>query len=407
MTDKLMPADGSFDIVISGGGLSGTLLALSLATISKPDGSALKIAIIERNCVEQGASTQFDDRVLALSHGTAAYLHQLGLWPLLAEQAQAIRKIHVSDRGYYGKARIAAKQYQIDALGYVIEMARLGKSLISATANYSNIYWFLPDEITDISWQTSHVILTLASGQYLQAPLLLACDGAQSKCRQLANISTHTTSYQQAALIANVATANAHNDIAFERFTATGPIAMLPMTSIQGKNRSSLVWTLPPQQAQAMLALDDSNFAQTLEQAFGSWLGEITHVGQRDSFPLALTQVERQTYHRMALIGNAAHTIHPIAGQGFNLGVRDVKQFAELVQKALPAGQDIGSGQLLNHYQINRQQDQKQVIELTDSLVTLFSNELAPLVLGRNIGLKAFNYLSPLKRLLVNKAMGY
>ncbi len=425
-----------FDVIISGGGLSGSLMALSLSKLTKADGSLLSIAIVEALPVKQDnpvdENALFDARVLALSHGSAKYLAKLGVWQYLKDDACAITDIDISDRGHFGKARLAAKEHGVNALGYVIDMARIGKAQFKALSQNTknNIQWFSPDSITDITWQESNenatdnskLKVTLNSGKVLSAKLLLGCDGVQSPVRKIANIEVTCDDYQQVALIANVSTSKAHHQKAFERFTENGPIAMLPLNPLKqgkavlnaiannsagGDSRCSLVWTMTPSQAEEIKNLSDDAFKVELERAFGSYLGAITHVGKRDTYPLVLLQAQQQTYHRMALIGNAAHTIHPIAGQGFNLGVRDVKQFAELVKKALPAGQDIGSGQLLNHYQINRQQDQKQVIELTDSLVTLFSNELAPLVLGRNIGLKAFNYLSPLKRLLVNKAMGY
>ena len=182
--------------------------------------------------------------------------------------------------------------------------------------------------------------------------------------------------------------------------------------SANGDSRYALVWTMSPEQSEEMVALTDNEFAQQLELAFGSWLGAITHVGKRDVYPLVLLQAEQQTYHRMALIGNASHTIHPIAGQGFNLGLRDVQQMSALIKKALNEKAlnkytDIGCFALLNEYAQKRQLDQTQVIQLTDSLVTLFANDLLPLVVGRNVGLKVMNYVSGLKNTLVNKLMGY
>ena len=242
----------------------------------------------------------------------------------------------------------------------------------------------------------------------LPTSLLLACDGANSPCRKLANIDVSHSDYQQVALIANVATDKAHHHKAFERFTEFGPIAMLPLVALKNEqNRCSLVWTMSSEQSGQILALNDDEFSHQLELAFGSWLGAITQVGKRDVYPLVLIQAKQKTYHRMALIGNASHTIHPIAGQGFNLGLRDVQLMASLIEKQIKNQIDIGSFALLNEYSQKRQQDQKQVITLTDSLVILFANSLPPLVVGRNIGLKVMNYLSPLKKALVNKLMGY
>jgi len=420
-----------FDVVISGGGLSGCLSALSLAGLTHANGSPLNIAIIEATAIKKGITQTFDERVLALAHGTANYLQQLGLWPLISANACAIKNIHISDRGHYGKARLAAKDYQVNALGYVVAMSVMGEALVQSLSaknntdkkntvkNRQNITWFTPDSISNIDWQAEQVNITLASNQQISASLLLACDGGNSTCRKLAEIDVSQNDYQQSAIIANVACEHDHNGKAFERFTEHGPIAMLPMVNFtlsehdknnvnkNSKGRCSLVWTLPPEQAMKIAALNDDDFAKQLEQNFGTWLGKIVHVGKRDVYPLTLIQAKQQTYHRMALVGNASHTIHPIAGQGFNLGVRDVKQMADLISIALTNNEDIGSLALLNNYAQLRSQDLKQVIGLTDSLVTLFSNQLPPLVAGRNIGLKVLNYIEPLKNILVKKTMGY
>lgn len=411
----------NFDIIISGGGLSGCLMALSLSTLTKADGRLLSIAIVEANASPQqlrqqneqpkGTMPLFDERVLALSHGSAAYLAELNAWQHLSSAACPIEKIDISDRGHYGKARLEAQAHGVAALGYVISMAAIGKGLLQELATKNNIHWFSPDKISTIIWQsendTKTVHVELNSTQTLTANLLLACDGANSPCRQLAGIQVNHSDYQQVALIANVATEKPHHNKAFERFTEFGPIAMLPLSSLKHENRCSLVWTMTPEQSETMLALNDAQFNKQLEHAFGRWLGEITYVGKRDVYPLVLLQAQQQTYHRMALIGNASHAIHPIAGQGFNLGLRDVKLMANLIAKAVNTNQDIGCFSLLTHYEQQRRQDQQQVITLTDSLVTLFSNDLPPLVIGRNIALKVMNYVSPIKNTLVNKFMGY
>lgn len=424
----------NFDIVISGGGLSGSLMALSLADLKKSDGTLLSIAIVESALPLNSNSKQntsnasmFDNRVLALSHGSSSYLKKLNVWQHLANAACPIEQIDISDKGYYGKARLKAEEQGVNALGYVIEMALIGEAQLNVLSNKSNIKWFSPDRIKDIQWQPNKkeddllsstnckVGITLDSGKILQTKLLLACDGVNSPCRALAGIKVNQHDYKQVALIANVATRKPHNNKAFERFTKFGPLAMLPLTQLKSQtntekasdNRCSLVWTMTQKQSEEILSLSDSDFRQELEIAFGSWLGEITQVGKREVYPLVLKQAAQQTYHRMALIGNASHTIHPIAGQGFNLGLRDVQQISSLIEHALVKNMDIGSFALLNEYAQERQLDQNQVIGLTDALVTLFSNDYLPLVIGRNIGLKVMNYVSPIKNTLVNKLMGY
>jgi 2-octaprenyl-6-methoxyphenol hydroxylase len=418
-TNNMPDSSQHFDVIISGGGLSGSLMALSLSGLRDHNQQPLKIAIIEANAVLTESSASFDNRVLALSHGSANYLNNIGAWQHLQQHAEPIQNIHISDRGYYGKARLYAEHHQVDALGFVAEMTHIGAALLKTLSTKNHVTWFTPDSINEIKWQADKVNVELHSGIKLSAALLLACDGAKSPCRAFANIATTSRDYQQTALIANVATSIHHNNIAYERFTDTGPIAMLPLTASQNNStelgklaknsagRCSLVWTLTPELADKMLNLPEHEFAEQLSQSFGYWLGNITHVGKRVTYPLKLVQANEQVYHRMALIGNASHTIHPIAGQGFNLGLRDVSDMTEVIKRALLQQQDIGAFANLMQYGKARGQDQKQVINLTDSLVTLFSNQLPPLVAGRNIGLKVVNYLPSLKNALVKKTMGY
>ena len=409
----------SVDVVISGGGLSGTLMALSLSKLTKADGSLLSIAIIEKsvhtNVIDKKTQPVFDDRVLALSHGSVAYLQKIEVWHSLKNDACAITDIDISDRGHFGKARVSANEHGVNALGYVIDMALIGKALVKVLAQQKNIHWFSPDFISNIDWATSdkdkaldNIKVKLESGDEVNTRLLLACDGAQSSCRQLANIEVSHYDYQQCALIANVSTEKNHSNKAFERFTEFGPIAMLPLKPSAGQqNRCSLVWTLSPEQAKKIQSLNDDEFKLALEETFGSWLGAITHLGKRDVYPLVLLQAKQQRYHRMALVGNASHTIHPIAGQGFNLGLRDVEVMTALVNEALLTEKDIGSFGLLQRYEKHRVKDQGEVIELTDSLVTLFANDISPLIAGRNVALSAMNFFKPLKNILVKKTMGY
>ncbi|XQW83920.1 2-octaprenyl-6-methoxyphenyl hydroxylase [Thalassotalea piscium] len=399
-----------FDIMIAGGGLSGALAAIALSAISPIKGKPLSIAVIEKNPLHSDPKQSFDDRVLALSHASASYLKTLGIWQYLTHVSQPILDIHISDRDYYGKTRIAADDHQVEALGYVIEMTQIGRAMFERLKDNHQVTWFCPDKIATIDWHKDKVSATLESGQTLTGALLLGCDGAQSQCRQAANIEMTTKPYQQSALITNLAMVKPHYNVAYERFTETGPIAMLPLnaqSNSEQSHRCSLVWTLPPEQALKLQTLDESAFKITLEQAFGSWLGGVEKLGVRHCYPLNLVQAQEQVYHRMILIGNASHTIHPIAGQGFNLGLRDVQQLAEFIEQAINTGRDFAEFAQLSAYAEQRKQDHHSIIGLTDSLVMLFSNKLPPLVAGRNIGLKALNYFTPLKKAFVNKTMGY
>lgn len=451
MVEKIETSDNStankqhFDVIISGGGLSGSLMALSLLSLKTQGDKPLSIAIIEAvntaksdsaNLATSSQATKknesvFDDRVLALSHASAQYLKTLGVWSSIKKHAQPITDIHISDRGYYGKARISASDHvtankgKVSAVGYVIEMSKLGLALqqtITTRVKHealsgknfegTNLTWFTPDTIETIEWKSASVEVTLASKTQLSASLLIGCDGVNSICRQSANIACDRSDYGQSALITNVSTTKPHHGVAFERFTENGPVAMLPMVKVANEgSRSSLVWTLTPEQAEEFSTLTDNEFKVKLEQSFGSWLGAIEKIGKRHIYPLSLVQAQEQVYHRMVLIGNAAHTIHPIAGQGFNLGLRDVQSLAKVITQTLTdrltENTDIGSFHRLTEYAASRKTDHQHIITLTDSLVTLFSNELVPLVVGRNIGLKVLNYVPVIKNTFVNKAMGY
>ncbi len=410
----------AFDVVISGGGLSGLLMALSLLNLGLYNSKALFIAIIEANDAVAAPESVFDERVLALSHASVSYLKSLGVWSYLAEYAQPIKDIHISDRSYYGKARIKAEEHGVFAVGYVVEMSKIGnalqqtlkhilaKQLHDNDTKASTLTWFTPDSIANIEWQKSSAVLTLASSKIINAKLLIGCDGAQSSCRKFANIHVTEQSYEQSALITNVATRLPHNHVAYERFTEHGPVAMLPLIKLNNEDsRCSLVWTLQPDEAEKMQKLSECDFKKALEQAFGYWLGDITKIGTRHVYPLSLVRAQEQIYHRMVLVGNASHTIHPIAGQGFNLGLRDVKELSNNIAESRINGKDIGGLNTLTHYANARKKDHDHIITLTDSLVTLFSNQLPPLVAGRNVALKVLNYVPSIKKSFVNKTMGY
>ncbi|OKY26328.1 2-octaprenyl-6-methoxyphenyl hydroxylase [Thalassotalea sp. PP2-459] len=401
------------DVIIIGGGLSGCLSALALSTLTTSSGTPLTIAIVEAsdihaNSNQETSALHFDSRVLALSHGSANYLKTLNVWQAIHSKAAAINTIHISDQGNYGKARMYAHEHHVNALGYVIEMATLGDALVQALQKAPNVSWFAPNQVANIDWHSTHVDIQLDDQQLLQAALILGCDGSQSKCRQFANIDVVTKSYQQTAIIANVRFEKPHQHIAYERFTEHGPLAILPLTDQDNSGQKcSLVWTTTPEHADYLSQLPNEGFAEQLNQTFGYWLGVVEKVGKRASYPLDLVKANEQVFHRMVLIGNASHTIHPIAGQGFNLGLRDVSELAAVMAKQLSKNEDIASFAQLSRYAATRAKDHQQIIGLTDSLVALFSNKHTPLIVGRNVGLKVLNYCQSLKSSFVNKTMGY
>ncbi|MGO2012194.1 MAG: 2-octaprenyl-6-methoxyphenyl hydroxylase [Pseudoalteromonas sp.] len=385
--------DKAFDIVIIGGGLVGASCALGL----KNAAPNLSIAVIEPNEVSDDYHPSFDDRSIALAQQSVQYLQDIKAFDTSACFAAAIEKVTVSDRGHFGKAHIDCSDYQQQALGYVVEVNPFGRSLHQQLAK-TDITLYCPDSLTKLEYHAQHVALTLTSNQQLTAKLLVVADGANSPTRQLANIEFTTKPYQQAAIIANVEVADGHNHNALERFTEHGPIALLPMSN----NRYSLVWCMELEQIDAIMALDDEGFVNALQSAVGYRAGRFTQVGMRTSYPLVYGRAESLIAHRTVLMGNAGHAIHPIAGQGFNLGLRDVQFLSALVAK----GGSLGDYHFTTSYAKLRKQDINTVMTLTDGLVRLFSNSSRILAFSRSCGLLAMSLSDTLKAPLAKQLMG-
>ncbi|GAA5191957.1 2-octaprenyl-6-methoxyphenyl hydroxylase [Ferrimonas gelatinilytica] len=390
-----------FDIAIVGGAMAGATLALALSAQRRPDGGRWRIALIESQPPGNGDHPGFDSRAIALAQGSVRRLAQLGLWPALAAHAAPIESIQVSDRGHFGGLTLDASEYQVDALGQVVELERVGPVLWQRLAQ-SSVHCFCPDRVATQDQQSDHVALTLDSGVVIKAALVVGADGTQSAVRRAVGIPMSRQDYDQTAVIANIQTEQ-HGTVAFERFTPEGPLALLPMC----EGRYSLVWVQSPAEAERRLQLDEAAFATELQQAFGYRLGHIERVGQRAHYPLALCQAESVRHHRCVLVGNAAQTLHPIAGQGFNLGLRDVDTLAALLSQALQEGADPGAFVLLQAYEQAREADRGRTMNGTDALVRLFSNASRMMALGRNSGLLAMNLLPGLKHALAHQAMGW
>jgi 2-octaprenyl-6-methoxyphenol hydroxylase len=400
-----------FDLIIAGGGSIGASLALALSQVA-----GLKIAIVEAQALPDSADPAhshpgFDAKVVALAKHSADLLQKFGLNEL-AHIGTAIKHIHVSDRGHIGQCQLHSSDYQLPALGYVVQLQQLGQALHSALGRrYSDtLRWFSPDQVTSVTQHQDSIELALASGEALRAKLLVIAEGGNSATRGLLNIATDIRPYQQSALIANVITDKAHQHWAYERFTEQGPLAVLPLagswTGSASGSCSSIVWTMTAARQQAMMAVSDEEFLTQLQGEFGYRLGNFISVGQRHAYPLQLVKSSSSISHRAVVIGNAAQSLHPIAGQGLNLGLRDVEALSHCIQNALAKGADIGEYALLRTYQKLRADDQRNTIGLTDGLVKVFSNNYGSLVAGRNLGLVAMNMLSPLKARLARQAMG-
>jgi 2-octaprenyl-6-methoxyphenol hydroxylase len=379
------------DVAIAGGGMVGLSLAAALAELS------LDVVVIEPVAPESDEQPSFDSRTTALSSGSRHVLEGIGAWASLAARATPIRRIHVSERGIFGTATLDAGEQGLAALGYTIENRLLGQALRKRVAAFPRIR-LCPARVAGLEPGADTMRLSTDTGETIEARLLVAADGAQSAVRSALGIGASTAEYGQHAVIAHVDTTRFHDNTAFERFTENGPLAVLPIA----EGRSAIVWTLAPEAAGRVLALPDHAFLDELQQAFGLRLGRFTRVGRRQAYPLALTQAERLTAPRAAVLGNAAQSLHPVAGQGFNLALRDVAMLAELVAE----GGDPGAPALLDRYADWRTPDREAVVRFTDALVRGFRLPLGPLRRARGQGLLLFDLLRPVKREFARRTMG-
>lgn len=361
--------------------------------------SQLNIGIIEAQPLKTDSQPSYDDRGIALSFGSQRIFESMGLWPDIVAYATPIKYIHISDRGRFGVTRLSADSEQVPALGQVLTAREFGHQLNERLQQQSNLTLLCPAQVTAIEQQTDHVELTLNSAETYRAKLVVAADGKNSTIRQLLGLSSWQQQYSQTAVTANISTDKKHQGWAYERFTNSGPMALLPMSD----NRSSLVWTVQSGDENVLLNYSDDEFLQRLQQRFGYRAGRFVRVGQRHSHPLTLMQADMPVQNRVVFIGNAAHSLHPIAGQGFNLGLRDVAVLADLLDNTQ---QDCGDMRMLQAYQQWRQQDQDQVIKATDKLVKLFSNDISLLGHLRGAGLAMMDNLPLAKRWLAQKSMG-
>jgi len=395
-----------FDLIINGGGMAGATLAWGLSYLLGPD-QPFKIAIIEASANDD-SHPGFDARVIALSYGSRQILEQLGLWTAYQKIVTPIADIEVSDRSHFGQTNLNPADYQLPALGYVVELAQSGQLLhqkIAETSTNENnsISWFRPNSIVAIEQQQSQVNVTLQGGEILSAKLLVAADGGGSTVRRLLNISSEQSQFNQSAIIANVTTSQPHLGKAYERFTDEGPLALLPMS----QGRMSLVWSMASERIASVMALSEPDFLAALQQAFGYRLGTIEQAGQRVSYPLVVTLSCQLVHHRTAIIGNAAQALHPIAGQGFNLGLRDVAQLISDIRQAVLNQQDIGQFGVLDNYRQAREQDRDHSVLATSGLVSIFSNNHCSLVMGRNVALQLTRCVPALKRPVAYQMLGW
>jgi 2-octaprenyl-6-methoxyphenol hydroxylase len=380
------------DVAIAGGGMVGLSLAAALAKLP------LDVGVIEPVAPEADEQPSFDARTTALSSGSRRVLEGIGAWPAVSARATPIRRIHVSERGVFGTATLTAAEQGLAALGFTIENRLLGMALRECVAAEPRIR-LRHARVASVEPGPESVQLRTDGGEVIDARLLVAADGAQSAVRAALGIEASVSDYGQLAIIAHVDTTRFHAYTAYERFTPDGPLAVLPIA----EGRSAVVWTLAPGEAHAALALDDAAFLARLQDAFGLRLGRFTRVGRRQSYPLSLTRAARLTAPRAAILGNAAQSLHPVAGQGFNLALRDVAMLAELIADS---GGDPGEVALLARYSNWRAPDREAVIRFTDSLVRGFGLPLGPLRRARGHGLALFDLLRPVKHEFARRTMG-
>jgi len=399
-------ANDSFDIAIVGGGMVGASLAVALK------GLQVRVALIEAVPHDAASQPSFDERTTALSNGSRCILETLGVWPAVAAAATPIAKIHVSDQGHFGFARIDAAEQGLRALGYVVANRALGAALWSTLADQGDLRVYCPARVSRLTAgeQAVEIGVAEASGAetLIRARLVVAADGVESAVRAAFGVSAAVRDYDQTAVITTVLPRNFHQHVAYERFTANGPLALLP----QNDGRCTLVLTLQRSMAESAMRWSDEEFLAEVQRRFGFRLGRFLKVGRRVAYPLALTRASRTSAGRCAIIGNAAQGLHPVAGMGFNLGLRDVACLAELVAEHLalhpgnPELRDFGASGLLSAYDAWRAADRGEIIAFTDGLVRLFANPLRAVQRLRNLGLLAFDLLPPAKAALSSLSTG-
>ncbi len=389
------------DVAIVGGGMVGLSLAAALRELP------LDVVVIEPAPPGGAEPPSFDERTTALSNGSRRILEGLGVWRRVAGEAAAIERIHVSDRGAFAFARLSAKEQGVPALGHTLTNRVLGAALDEVCAAAPRLELRRPARVAKVEPGEDSVALDVegAPAGRVEARLVVAADGAKSLVRRAFGIDATVWDYGQQAVIANVEGDRFHGGVAYERFTPDGPIAVLPLAD----GRCTVVWTVANGDAPAILALDDAAFLARLQDAFGWRIGRLRRAGRRHAYPLSLTRSERQVARRAVIIGNAAQGLHPIAGQGFNLGLRDVATLAEVIAEELSANgaaADPGAERVLERYAAWRRSDRRSVIAFTDGLVRVFGNPLLPVRAVRGGGMLLFDLLQPAKDGFARVTMG-
>ncbi|RZF51608.1 2-octaprenyl-6-methoxyphenyl hydroxylase [Acinetobacter halotolerans] len=396
-------------VIIVGGGMVGLSLALMLAK------SNIEVKLLEAvkypNYDDENLApyhSSFDARNTALSRRSVQIYQKLGLWDALQQHATPILQVHITEQGSFGKARLVAEQEKVESFGQVIENAWLGRVLLTQVRQHPLIELIDGVQVTSLVQDADHVhIEAMRNGEYihsLKSKLVIAADGRDSFCRQAIGVGVDEHDYDQVAIVTTVQTSKPHQQVGFERFSALGPLALLPLP---GEYRRSVVFPVKKGTEQPFLGEEnDQYFLDTLQQTYGDRAGKFEKTGKRFCYPLSQVLAHKQAVGRVVLMGNAAHTIHPVAGQGFNLCLRDADVLVRFLMEQLAKSDDIGQPDNLLAYEQARLKDQQRVIKFCDSVVRGFSNQNPILKLIRNTGLVAFDVIPGIKPLVANYAMG-
>ncbi len=395
-TTKRNPTEPDFDVIIVGGGLIGSALAVALG------GAGLRVALMDRLDPATMVDVPFDGRASAISYASYRALEAIGAWKHLAAGAQPILDIRISEGDSLLFLHYDHRELGDGPLGFMLENRHLRRGLFTAISEIANIKLFAPAELSGLDRLENTAVARLADGGILRGRLVAAADGRTSPLREAAGIRVHGWSYAQSGIVCTAVHERPHRGVAHERFLPAGPFAILPLTG----NRSSLVWTEPSAVADRLIELGDTAFDDEMRDRFGDFLGHVASVGPRWSYPLALHNADTYCARRLALVGDAAHGMHPIAGQGLNLGFRDVAALAEVVIDAARLGLDIGGSDVLSRYETWRRFDSVMLLAVTDGLNRLFSYDIGAVKMARDVGLAAVNQLPPLKRFFVRHAQG-
>jgi 2-octaprenyl-6-methoxyphenol hydroxylase len=394
--EPIASLDLTTDVVIVGGGLAGLTLATALATAGMP------VICLDRDTPPTQLEPDFDGRTTALAYCSKQVLEGAGVWQYMERDSEAILDIRVVDQNSPLFLHYDHQDVNIGPFGWVTDNWVIRNALFKRVAELPGLRHIAPASVTRIERDGRGARVTLADGRVVKARLVVGADGKQSFCRKSAGIGVMKWSYNQSAIICNIRHEQPHGGVAVENFLPGGPFAVLPLTD----NRSSIVWSEKTSLVPMYMGLSDEEFTAELHRRIGTWLGKVEVVTKRSAWPLGVLHADRYVADRLALVGEAAHAMHPIAGQGLNMGLRDVAALAEVIVDTWRLGLDVGGAEALARYQRWRRFDNLSLITVTDLLTRLFSNNIGPLKLARDLGMAAVNRMPPLKKFFMRHAMG-